>query len=79
MTERKEYYIFSGEGFSGSWEKTRPITLIGLKRRLTAERRYGDRWASAWVYVGSTEDGIIVDEIVHDDGQEGYDRKEIRI
>ncbi len=45
---KEKYLIFSGEGEYGTWELTNPITAIGLKRRLTAERCNGDRWAHAY-------------------------------
>ena len=53
---KKKYLILSGEGERGTWELTRPITTIGLQRRLTAERSEG-RWADAY-----RPDVVIVDD-----------------
>lgn len=48
---KKIYAIFSGEGDTGTWETTAPLTELGLKRRLTKERQGGDRWARAYALV----------------------------
>ena len=49
MASRREYMILSGEGTgAGTWERTRPMTETGIKRRLTRERCGGDRWAQAY-------------------------------
>lgn len=44
---RVPYTILSGEGEHGTREYV-TLTPIGLKRRLTAERCGGDRWARAF-------------------------------
>lgn len=44
---RQPYTILSGEGEQGTREYVN-LTPIGLKRRLTAERCGGDRWARAY-------------------------------
>jgi hypothetical protein len=50
MSKAKRIYkVISGEGDgNGTTETTRPLTDIGIKRRLTRERCGGDRWASAY-------------------------------
>ena len=44
---RQSYTILSGEGEQGTREYVN-LTPIGLKRRLTAERCGGCRWARAY-------------------------------
>ena len=41
-----EYYMLSGEGDRGVWERVR-TTERGIKMRLRRERCGGDRWAHA--------------------------------
>ena len=41
-----EYYVLSGEGDRGVWERVR-TTERGIKMRLRRERCGGDRWAYA--------------------------------
>lgn len=55
-TERKTYYIASGEGEIGTWDRVR-MTTRGLKQRLSKERCNGDRWARAVEDVYETSDG----------------------
>ena len=50
------YYILSGEGESGTWEKAE-TTEQGLKNRLTKERCGGDRWAKAYSDAYELADG----------------------
>lgn len=52
--DKKTYWILSGEGESGTWEKHH-ATLTGIKRIATKERCGGDRWASIWEEVPETE------------------------
>ena len=47
MSNRKTYYLVSGEGGRGTWE-TVVTTPLGIKQRLTHERSGGDRWAKAY-------------------------------
>ena len=43
---KNKYAVISGEGDDGTIDEI-TVTLIGLKRKLTAERCGGDRWAWA--------------------------------
>ena len=52
--EKKTYWILSGEGETGTWEK-HYATLTGIKRIATKERCGGDRWASIWEEIAETE------------------------
>lgn len=58
------YYILSGEGENGSWDKLE-TTALGLKKRLTRERCGGDRWAKAF----TLSDGILHPE------EDGYESR----
>ena len=53
-TEKKTYWILSGEGETGTWEKHH-CTLTGAKRIATKERCGGDRWARIFEEVPETE------------------------
>mgnify|MGYP001170135573 CR=1 FL=1 len=53
-TEKKNYWILSGEGENGTWEKHH-CTLTGAKRIATKERCGGDRWARIFEEVPETE------------------------
>jgi len=53
-TEKKTYWILSGEDENGTWEK-HVATLTGIKRIATKERCGGDRWAQIWEEVPETE------------------------
>ena len=53
-TEKKTYWILSGEGEIGTWEK-HVATLTGIKRIATKERCGGDRWAQIWEEIPETE------------------------
>ena len=53
-TEKKTYWILSGEGEEGTWGK-HIATLTGIKRIATKERCGGDRWASIWEEIAETE------------------------
>lgn len=45
---RQKYMILAGASQpTAVWQPTNPITVIGLKRRLTKERQ-GGHWAQAW-------------------------------
>jgi hypothetical protein len=60
--------IVSGEGAGvGTVEQTTIKTLLGIKRRLTAERCGGDRWAHAIVTMADgaayKTDGASLDQI----------------
>lgn len=48
------YWILSGEGESGTWEK-KYCTELGAKRIATRERCGGDRWASVWEEMPETD------------------------
>jgi hypothetical protein len=52
--EKKTYWILSGEGETGTWEK-HIATLTGIKRIATKERCGGDRWAQIWEEIPETE------------------------
>jgi hypothetical protein len=54
-TNKKQYYILSGEGETGTWEGPYTTTERGIRQRLTRERCGGDRWASAWELCPETE------------------------
>ena len=53
-TEKKTYWILSGEGEIGTWEK-HVATLTGIKRIATKERCGGDRWAQIWEEIPETD------------------------
>ena len=53
-TEKKTYWILSGEGEEGTWEK-HIATLTGIKRIATKERCNGDRFARIWEEIHETE------------------------
>jgi len=53
-TEKKTYWILSGEGENGTWKK-HTATLMGIKRIATKERCGGDRWAQIWEEIPETE------------------------
>ncbi len=53
-TEKKTYWILSGEGEEGTWGK-HIATLTGIKRIATKERCGGDRWARIWEEIPETE------------------------
>jgi len=53
-TEKKNYWILSGEGENGTWEKHH-CTLTGAKRIATKERCGGDRWAQVFEEIPGTE------------------------
>jgi hypothetical protein len=53
-TEKKTYWILSGEGENGTWEK-HIATLTGIKRIATKERCGGDRWARIWEEIPETD------------------------
>ncbi|HPV49465.1 MAG TPA: hypothetical protein PLB14_07140 [Smithellaceae bacterium] len=52
--EKKTYWILSGEGENGTWEK-HTATLTGIKRIATKERCGGDRWAQIWEEIPETD------------------------
>ena len=49
-SNKREYMVLSGEGTEGTWERTPPLTDLGITRRLTRERCGGDRWARAFYH-----------------------------
>ena len=53
-TEKKTYWILSGEGEEGTWSK-HYCTLPGIKRIATKERCNGDRFARIWEEIPETE------------------------
>jgi len=53
-TEKKTFWILSGEGENGTWEK-HTATLTGIKRIATKERCNGDRWARIWEEIPETD------------------------
>lgn len=52
--DRKTYWIASGEGERGKWNK-HIVTLAGAKRIATRERCGGDRWARIYEEIPETE------------------------
>lgn len=54
MSQTQTYYILSGEGVNGTWERVE-TTPLGIKQRLTRERCRGDRWAHAYTDVYRTQ------------------------
>lgn len=54
---KKVYWILSGEGVVGTWERV-VSTPRGIKMRLTRERCGGDRWARTYEDVYKTQFGI---------------------
>jgi hypothetical protein len=57
-TQKHTYWILSGEGVVGTWERV-VTTERGIKLRLTKERCRGDRWAEAYTDVYETVDGCV--------------------
>ena len=59
---KRPYWILSGEGTGeGTWERTRPMTDIGIQRRLTRERCGGDRWARAFRRCATDASNVWID------------------
>mgnify|MGYP006907989524 CR=1 FL=1 len=56
--EKKVYWILSGEGECGTWER-KVSTEGGIKSILTRERCGGDRWAHAYGDCYETKDGSL--------------------
>ena len=54
---KKVYWVFSGEGEIGSWEK-KIATKRGILRILSRERCGGNRWARAFGDIYETEIGM---------------------
>ena len=55
---KKVYWIVSGEGEVGNFERV-VTTELGIKQRLTRERCGGDRWARAYGDVYIAADGTV--------------------
>lgn len=64
---RRPYWLLSGEGELGTWERV-VTTPLGIKQRLTRERFHGDRWAYACEYPYETNDGSVAGFDVEDGG-----------
>lgn len=56
-SKKKVYWINSGEGECGTWER-KVATERGILRILARERCNGDRWAHAFGDVYETADGV---------------------
>ena len=54
---KKVYWVFSGEGETGSWEK-KIATKRGILRILSRERCGGNRWARAFGDIYETKIGM---------------------
>ena len=55
---KKVYWVLSGEGETGSWEK-KIATERGILRILSRERCGGDRWAHAYGDILETDSGLV--------------------
>ena len=56
--EKNVYWIISGEGERGTWER-KIATERGILRILSRERCGGDRWAEAYREIRETDTGLI--------------------
>ena len=57
-TNKKVYYIISGEGECGIWSR-KVATERGIMRILARERCGGDRWAHAYGDIRKTANGKV--------------------
>ena len=59
---KKVYWVISGEGEIGSWEK-KVATKRGILRILSRDRCGGDRWARAFGDIYETKNGKVGSDV----------------
>lgn len=73
---KKIYWVISGEGEVGTWER-HEATADGIRKILTRERCGGDRWARAYANLRLTKFGDVAGDDVETD-EEGFVTNEAR-